>query len=152
MNPPPFNKNILHIPDIASACAAIEKKLHEVIFNDLRRTGAIIGISGGIDSSVCFALATRVCGKKKVTGIMLPEKDSSPDSSELAQKLADKLGVENIITENITGALEGFGCYERRDAAVSYIFPEYDPSTHKMKIGIQGSGLFTTSLPFSPFQ
>jgi NAD+ synthase len=77
---------------------------------------------------------------------MLPEKDSSGDSERFARKLADKFGV-TAITENITGALQGFGCYQRRDEAVKSVFPEYDPMTHKMKIGISGSGLFTNLPP-----
>ncbi len=77
---------------------------------------------------------------------MLPEQDSSGDSALFAQKLADKFGVK-AITENITGALEGFGCYDRRDQAVKAVFPEYDPSNYKMKIGIRSSGLFTNLPP-----
>ena len=76
---------------------------------------------------------------------MLPEKDSSPDSEILARELADKFGVR-AIKEEITGVLSGFKCYERRDEAVKNVFPEYDPATFKMKIGIKQSGLFS-SLP-----
>lgn len=77
---------------------------------------------------------------------MMPEKDSSPESEELAKKLADKFTVK-AIKEDITTALTGFKCYGRRDEAVKRIFPEYDPETHKMKIGIRQSGLFTTLPP-----
>ncbi len=78
--------------------------------------------------------------------IMLPEKDSSSDSAIFAQRLADKFGVK-AITEDITGALQGFGCYERRDEAVKRVIPQYDPSHHKMKIGIKSAGLFTNLPP-----
>jgi len=71
---------------------------------------------------------------------MLPEKDSSPDSKELALKLAEKFNVQTI-EENITGALDGFGCYTRRDEAVVSVFPEYNTVDYKMKIGINQSGL-----------
>ena len=67
---------------------------------------------------------------------MLPEKDSSSDSEMLAKKLAEKFGVKTKI-ENISGALEGFGCYTRRDEAMKRVFPEYDPSKHKSKIEIR---------------
>ncbi len=67
---------------------------------------------------------------------MLPEKDSSPDSEEMATSLADKFGVKAIV-ENITGALDGFGCYARRDQAVKEVCPSYDPSVDKMKIGVK---------------
>ena len=112
----------------------------------LHRAGGVIGISGGIDSSVSMALAAKALGNENLLGIMLPEKDSSGDSALFAQKLADKFNVRTI-TENITEALEGFGCYERRDEAVKKVFPEYDPSTYKMKIGIRNSGLFTNLPP-----
>ena len=108
--------------------------------SNFKRNGAVIGISGGIDSSVCLALSVKAFGPEKVLGIMMPEKDSSPDSEELALELADKFGVKTI-KEEITGALDGFRCYERRDEAVKRVFPEYDPETYKMKIGIRQSGL-----------
>ncbi len=115
-------------------------------FSRFKRNGAVVGISGGIDSSVCFALAARAFGPEKVLGVMLPEKDSSPDSEMLARELASKFGVK-AIKEEITGALSGFGCYERRDEAVKRVFPEYDPASWKMKIGVRQSGLFSNLPP-----
>ncbi|MCK4988966.1 MAG: NAD(+) synthase, partial [Bacteroidales bacterium] len=98
-----------------------------------------IGLSGGIDSSVSMALAAKAFGPEKLFGVMMPEKDSSPDSEELARELAEKFGVE-VSKEVITGALDGFGCYKRRDQAVKEVIPEYDPTVHKMKIGIKHEG------------
>jgi NAD+ synthase len=100
----------------------------------------VIGISGGIDSSVTFALAVEAFGPDRVLGVMLPEKDSSPDSQVLAQKLADQYGVKTVV-EDITDALHGFGCYRRRDQAVKNVIHEYDPAIHKVKIGIKQSSL-----------
>jgi NAD+ synthase len=40
-----------------------------------------------------------------------------------------------VIAEEITAALEGFGCYRRRDEAIARVFPEYD-STYKAKISL----------------
>ena len=45
---------------------------------------------------------------------MLPEQDSSDDSRMLAEKLAAKFGVTNTLVENITKALDGFGCYQKK--------------------------------------
>jgi NAD+ synthase len=141
----PFTKDILAIPDIQAECNRITERLrHEV--TTINRYGAVVGISGGIDSSVCLALAVQSFGSEKVLGIMLPERDSSDESKQLAQKLADKFNVK-AITENITGALQGFQCYDRRDEAVKTIFPEYDPAIHKMKIGVRSSGLFSNLPP-----
>jgi NAD+ synthase len=141
-----FNKDILLIEDIEVECNRIIEGIRESVTNKLHRKGGVIGISGGIDSSVTMALAAKALGDENLLGIMLPEKDSSGDSALFAQKLADKFNVRTI-TENITGALEGFGCYDRRDEAVKKIFPEYDPSSYKMKIGIRNSGLFTNLPP-----
>lgn len=142
----PFSKDILVISDIAAECNRIMNGIRENIFNRLHRAGAVVGISGGIDSSVSMALTAKAIGNENVLGIMLPEKDSSGDSVMFAQRLADKFGVK-AITENITGALEGFRCYERRDEAVKKVFPEYDPNSYKMKIGISSSGLYTNLPP-----
>jgi NAD+ synthase len=142
----PFGKDILVIPDIESECSEIVARLQRNVTERLHRFGAIVGISGGIDSSVTLALASCAFGPERVLGIIMPEKDSSADSALFAQKLADKFGIQTI-TEDITAALQGFGCYAQRDAAVQKIFPEYDPVTHKMKIGVKSSGLFTNLPP-----
>lgn len=141
-----FNKDILIIEDIEVECNKIIASIRESVLQKLHRKGGVIGISGGIDSSVSMALAAKALGEENLLGIMLPEKDSSDDSTLFAQKLADKFNVRTL-TENITNALVGFKCYERRDEAVRKIFPEYDPSTYKMKIGIRNSGLFTNLPP-----
>lgn len=130
-----FSREILRINDVEQTINTLTRGLKENIFSTLKRKGAVIGISGGIDSSVSLALTVKALGSNKVTGIIMPEKDSSPDSKELALKLASKFGVETI-EEDITGALDGFGCYRRRDEAVKAVFPEYNPVDFKMKIGI----------------
>ena len=135
-----FSKDILFINNIESRVSAITQKLKEDILTVLKRKGAVVGISGGIDSSVTLALTVKALGPDRVIGIMLPEKDSSSDSKELALKLAKKLGVQTI-EENISLALEGFGCYRRRDEAVAAIFPEYNPIDYTMKIGINPKGI-----------
>jgi len=140
-----FSKDILFINNIESKVENISKKLKEDISMVLKRKGAIVGISGGIDSSVTLAVAVKALGPEHVIGIMLPEKDSSADSKELALKLARQFGVQTI-EENISGALEGFGCYRRRDEAVVAVFPEYNPVEFTMKIGINPKGI-SSNLP-----
>lgn len=87
----PFSKDILKISDIESVSNGIIEKLRNDVANKLHRRGAIIGISGGIDSSVVLALSAKAFGSKRVLGIMLPEQDSSGDSEVLAKKLAKNL-------------------------------------------------------------
>ncbi len=130
-----FTDNILVIENISRVVDKITSKLSNDLQNVLKRKGAIVGISGGIDSSVCLALAVKAFGAEKVVGILLPEKDSSSESKVLALNLAEKFGIKTI-EEDITAALTGFGCYTRRDEAVKSVFPEYDSKFHKMKIGL----------------
>ncbi len=144
-NKQPFSKDILIINDIQGEFSRLVANLRESILHLLNRQGGVLGISGGIDSSVTMVLAAKALGTENLLAVIMPEKDSSGDSILYAQALADKFGVKTVI-ENITGALEGFGCYKRRDEAVKKVFPEYDPSLHKMKIGIRNTGLYT-SLP-----
>jgi NAD+ synthase len=135
-----FSTDVLHLEDAEAEVTRISGKLKDDVFRVLKRKGAVIGISGGIDSSVTLALAAKALGPENVLGIMLPEKDSSPESKEFALKLAEKFRVK-AIEEDITEALIGLGCYRRRDEAVVRVFPEYNPQEYKMKIGINQSGL-----------
>ncbi len=135
-----FKKEIIHLTNVPEVVDQIVNELRSNVLNTLRRKGAVVGISGGIDSSVSLALSVKAFGADKILGVMLPEKDSSPDSAMLAQKLADTYRVKTL-TENITGALEGYGCYQRRDESVACVFPEYNPKTYKMKIGVKQSNV-----------
>ncbi|MBN2175629.1 MAG: NAD(+) synthase [Bacteroidales bacterium] len=142
----PFSKDILKIDSPHLLVDELGRKLKNDIYGTLRRKGAVIGLSGGIDSSVTCALTAKAIGPENILGLMMPEKDSSPESEILARKLADGLGLKTIV-ENISPALEGFKCYERRDTATKNIFPEFDPVRHKMKIGIKDSGLYSNLPP-----
>jgi NAD+ synthase len=140
-----FSKDILILEDVEEEINKLAGKIQEDITVRLKRQGAVVGISGGIDSSVTLALAVKALGPERVLGIMLPEKESNPDSLRLARNLADKFGVPYLV-ENISGSLDGFRCYERRDEAIKRVFPEFEPLTYKSKIGINRSGL-ENSLP-----
>jgi len=132
----PFSKDIIHIENIEQVCNDIIDKLKTDVAKILQRRGGVIGISGGIDSSVCLALSAKAFGPKNVLAIMLPEQDSSDDSRELAEKLAAKFGVSTLV-EDITKALDGFGCYERRDDAILRVVPSFDKAKDKAKIEIK---------------
>ncbi len=130
-----FSRDAIRLEQPQQVIDSICDKLRHDIFQTFKRQGAVIGLSGGIDSSVTCALAVRALGPDKVLGIMLPERDSSGESKEYALLLAEKYGIKTI-EENISGALDGFGCYRRRDEAVRNAIPEYNPLTDKMKIVI----------------
>jgi NAD+ synthase len=126
-----FGRNIIKI-DAAKEAERIMNKLKNDVTHLLKKRGAVVGISGGIDSSVVLALCAKAFGADKVVGIMMPEHDSNPDSLILARKLSRKFGVEYVV-EDMTAALAGFGCYRRRDEAIKRVFPEFD-SSFKAKI------------------
>jgi len=142
----PFSKDIILLQDIDLVVNKITGKLRSDVLNDFKRNGAVVGISGGIDSSVCLALSVKAFGPDRVIGVIMPEKDSSPESEELAIELAAEFGIKTV-KEEITSALNGFNCYERRDEAVKRVFPEYDQKTYRMKIGIRQSGLYSNLPP-----
>ncbi len=91
---------------------------------DLRRRGVVIGLSGGIDSSVCAALSVRALGSGRVLGVFTPEADSAGESLALGRLVADRLGIETVL-EDITATLEAAGCYRRRDEAIRSVLPGY---------------------------
>ena len=128
-----LSHELLYIEDIENACNAIVENLRKAVFHQLNRRGAVVGISGGIDSSATLALSVKAFGAQNVLGVILPESESSSDSETMAKDLAKKFGVE-VVVENITSALKGFGCYSRRDEAILNVIPEFNPATDKSKI------------------
>jgi NAD+ synthase len=118
-----MNRSVLEI----DAAAETDRIVHWLRENmrGLHKSGAVLGISGGIDSSVCLALCVKAFGADRVVPLLLPEKDSDPASEDLARMLSAHYGVTPVL-EIITGALDGYQCYERRDEAIARIFPEYD--------------------------
>jgi NAD+ synthase len=111
----------LDVPnEIERICAWIR----QVIGKDLRKRGAVLGISGGIDSSVTAALCAHALGKEKVIGIFMPEHDSDPESLHLGKALAEAIGIETVL-EDIGPSLVAAGCYSRRDGFIRKIVPEF---------------------------
>jgi len=86
----------------------------------------VVGLSGGIDSSVAAALCVRALGPERVLGLFLPERDSSADSLSLGRTLAEHFGIPTVL-EQISGVLDAAGCYRRRDEAIRSVLPEYGP-------------------------
>ncbi len=126
-----FHRDILKL-DPAAETARIVSQLRHAAFDELRRKGGVVGISGGVDSSLVLALSVQALGADRVLGALLPEQESSPESATLARMVARQFSVETVV-EDVTGPLIGFGCYRRRDEAIRSIFPEYN-STYKVKI------------------
>ncbi|EJN02155.1 NAD(+) synthase [Phyllobacterium sp. YR531] len=104
----------------------IATAMREQVRQTLRRRGLILGLSGGVDSSVCAALAARAVGAKNVLCLFMPENDSDPDSLRLGRLVADTFGLESLV-EDIGTSLEAMGCYARRDDFIKQIEPEFGP-------------------------
>jgi NAD+ synthase len=97
---------------------------------ELGRRGAVLGLSGGVDSSVCTALCARALGPERVLALRMPERDSP--AAGTAERVAAGLGVRSA-EEDITAALDALGCYRERDAAIRAVFPDYAPDwRHKL--------------------
>ena len=127
-----FDRNSILInskEEVDKIVEAIKYSVHTLF----RKKGAVVGVSGGVDSSVVLALAAQALGNDRVLAVMLPEKESTIDNIDFVGKLLKQVNVE-CVTEDLTEALKGLGCYNRRDNAVKELFPEYDGSTYKMKL------------------
>jgi len=124
------------IIDFEREAEKIADKMRKILSQDLHRRGFVIAMSGGIDSSVCAALAVKALGAKKVYGLLMPEKDSSSNSGDFATLLAEHLGIEYTVND-IASTLEAIGCYQWRDDAIRLVFPEYTRDW-KNKIVIAG--------------
>jgi len=110
--------------DPERATAEIVDALQRDVRTRLRKRGAVLGLSGGIDSTVCAALAARAFGPAHVLGVLMPEADSASDTLELSRLAAESTGIETVL-EDVTGILEAAGCYRRRDEAIRQVIPEY---------------------------
>jgi len=119
----PFTQEVLKIdaPRVAEEAA---KAIREQVLGTSRRRGAVVGMSGGIDSSVVAALCVQALGPQRVFGLLMPERDSSPDALRLGTLLANHLGI-SFVVEDIAPALEGLGCYQRQLEAIRVAVPEY---------------------------
>lgn len=84
-------------------------------------SNVIIGLSGGIDSSLSAALAVHALGKEHVFGVMLPYKNSSPDSYNDALSLATNLDIHYEKIE-ITPMVQSY-------------FDKFQPDADKLRLG-----------------
>jgi NAD+ synthase len=118
-----FSKDVLKI-DPEDEARQVENFLVQSIKGVPKRDGIIVGVSGGIDSAVVAALAVRAVGADRVYGLILPEKESNPDSAKFAKLVIDKLRIRHH-TVDLTGTVGSYGAYEGRDKLIRDIFPEY---------------------------
>jgi len=120
---PSFSSKVLDI-DAEAVTREIVEATRKIVFHRLRRRGAVVGLSGGIDSSVTAALCVGALGKERVLGLLMPEDESSEESPRLGSQVAEGLGIGYVV-EDIGPTLKALRCYERRDEAIRKVIPEY---------------------------
>lgn len=118
-----FSREVMKI-DAAAAAAEIEVAIRHQVGDLMRRRGVVVGLSGGIDSSVVTCLCARALGANRVHVLLMPERDSSPDALRLGQLLTSKFELPTSI-EDIAPVLAAAGCYTRQDEAIRMVFPDY---------------------------
>lgn len=111
--------------DPAAEVERITAWMRERLRVDLRKRGLVLGLSGGIDSSLSAALAVQAVGPKNVFALFMPENDSDPESLRLGRSVAETFGIDSVV-EDIGPTLAAMGCYERRDAFIREAVPEYE--------------------------
>ena len=121
----PFSRDIFRF-DPEKEADSICNCIRSVLVNPLKRRGLVIGISGGVDSSVSLALALRALGREKVLALQMPEAHSAEDTLDISGRLAAHFAVETL-HEDITSILQSVRFYERYNQAVQTVIPEYGP-------------------------
>jgi len=109
--------------DVGEESDRIEQWVKETVSLILKKKGVVIGLSGGIDSSVCAAICEKILGKERIFGLFTPEKECEDETFMLAHKISEHLGVQ-MITEDISSVLKEFGCYRRRNEGMRMTIPE----------------------------
>lgn len=120
---PNVSLNLLRI-DPEQVTAEILAAIESTVVQGMRKRGVVLGLSGGVDSSVCAALCARALGPQRVLGLLMPERESSSDSLELGRLAAESAGIPALV-EDISGVLDAAGCYSRRNDAIRSLIPEY---------------------------
>jgi len=118
-----FSRDVLEI-DARQVVGQISAAIRREVLDDLHRRGAVVGMSGGVDSSVVAALCVEALGPDRVFGLLMPDRDSSPDALRLGRLQAEALGIRYAV-EDLTGPLTALGCYDRQLEAIRLVFPEY---------------------------
>ncbi len=142
-----FSADTLRL-DAEAQTQRIVDAIREQVTKHLRRRGVVLGLSGGIDSSVTVGLCARALGAKNVLAVLMPERDSDSESLRLGHAVARTFGVATV-TEDIDPMLTAAGCYERRDAAIRRLVPDFGAGWGcKVVIAnaLKGAGYNITSL------
>jgi len=117
--------NFLKLKNVEKSVNDVSTFLHDEIFEKFHKRGAIIGLSGGIDSAVTMELCAKALGPEKILGLTMFEKESNEHSKSLISRISKNYDVkiENI---DITTILDSYGVYSNREEIVKNIFPNFN--------------------------
>lgn len=118
-----FSQDALSI-DLAHEAERIAAFVRNGLRNQLKRRGIVIGLSGGIDSSVTAALAVKALGKERVFALEMPERHSAEETTSLSRSVIDHLQIDSVRID-ITSILSSIGFYQYYDDAIRQVIPEY---------------------------
>jgi len=138
--------DFLQVKEIEKTINSIENFVKEEISKRFQKRGAVIGISGGIDSAVMAAICAKSIDPKQVLGIIMPEKESDPISQILAKKIAEQFQIETKIID-ITSILESFGVYSIKEQIVKEKFSNFNNNC-KYRVTIPSKISNSAGIPF----
>ena len=118
-------KNCLDITNLENLSTQLQNFIKTEVTQNLKKKGVIVGLSGGIDSSVTSVLSKYSLGYENIFGLILPEKESSPESMTLANLLSKKFNIQTEVID-ITEILSAFGVYTIRENIVQKYFPSFN--------------------------
>jgi NAD+ synthase (glutamine-hydrolysing) len=129
--------------DFTDECEAVYQALVLGTRDYIRKCGfskVLIGLSGGIDSSLTAAIAVEAVGKDNVTGVGMPGPYSSDHSVRDARAMAEKLGIQFEIVP-ITGTYERF----MQDLAPAFSGYRPDVTEENLQSRLRGATLMALS-------
>jgi NAD+ synthase len=140
---PSFSTTVLELDPEAKA-RELSEALRDAVLQRLRRRGVVVAVSGGVDSACVAALAARALGRRRVFALLLPDRESSAESTEYATRLCRSLGIDFAV-QDISATLESAGCYRLRDEALRSVFPAFSGEL-RWKLALHGDRLHSDAL------
>ena len=138
--------DLMKIEDVEQTVTKISQFIKKEVSDNFQKHGAVVGLSGGIDSAVTAALCAKSLGNEKVLGIIMPEKESDTESQIHARNVAENYGIETK-TVDITSILESFGVYQTKECIIKEKFPDFNNNC-KYRVVVPSKLQNTIGLPF----
>lgn len=137
---------LVKIKDLEKSVNIVSDFIKDEVSNQFQKSGAIVGLSGGIDSAVTAALCARSLGPEKVLGLIMPENESDLASQIHAEKVAQKYNIKTKIID-ITSILDSFGVYQNKERIIKEKFSDFN-SNCKYRVIVPPKLKNTIGMPF----